>query len=290
MAEETHFGMEGTEKYKSKWIEKHYGMLPAIVISDINNSRSTSSARVLIKSIRDTKSKIIPMILPATTPETLKEDCAEHGFTLDYTYPQQGQQKIDLKSGMKLTGYAAEVTDKIVSCLVSHMRCWQICISQQFPIIVLEHDAIFTRHISFGGDDDSKGGTESGVMEKLTKHGIVGLNSPMGATRKASVYYDQVTQLASNPKTRIPIPRWGNGEYTLVHAPWVDDNRDAPQGLAGNSAYFITPRMAGTLLKYVDEYGMWPNDALMCKQLFPNLKQIYPFVTKVQGIASTTTG
>ena len=34
------------------------------------------------------------------------------------------------------------------------------------------------------------------------------------------------------------------GRHQVVDAPWVDDNRDAPQGLAGNSAYIITPDMA----------------------------------------------
>ena len=36
--------------------------------------------------------------------------------------------------------------------------------------------------------------------------------------------------------------------HKVVDAPWVDDNKDAPQGLAGNSAYYITNRMAHRLL------------------------------------------
>ena len=44
------------------------------------------------------------------------------------------------------------------------------------------------------------------------------------------------------------------------------------------------------LLEKLKEVGCWPNDALMCKQLFPNeLKVIYPYYTRVQGIQSTTT-
>ena len=41
----------------------------------------------------------------------------------------------------------------------------------------------------------------------------------------------------------------------------------------------------------VQEIGLWPNDALMCKQIFPfKLKQMYPFVTELQGVKSTTQG
>ena len=114
--------------------------------------------------------------------------------------------------------------------------------------------------------------------------GIVGLNNPKGATRKASVYYDEVLKLNELRGRKF-------SGHKAVDAPWVDDNKDAPQGLAGNSAYYITNKMAHKLLRKIQEVGIWPNDALMCKQLFPNqLKQIYPFVTELQGIKSTTQG
>ena len=35
---------------------------------------------------------------------------------------------------------------------------------------------------------------------------------------------------------------------------------------------------------------MWPNDAVMCKQLFPTLQVVYPYYTTIQhGLKSTTT-
>ena len=63
-----------------------------------------------------------------------------------------------------------------------------------------------------------------------------------------------------------------------------------PQGLAGNSAYIIKPAFAKKLIDKLKEKGGWPNDSLMCKQFFPDqLKVVYPYFTKVQGIQSTTT-
>jgi GR25 family glycosyltransferase involved in LPS biosynthesis len=63
-----------------------------------------------------------------------------------------------------------------------------------------------------------------------------------------------------------------------------------PQGLAGNSAYIIKPKGAEELIMAVEKYGAWPNDAIMCKQLIPNMGVTRRFYTKVQGLPSTTTG
>ena len=71
-------------------------------------------------------------------------------------------------------------------------------------------------------------------------------------------------------------------------APTIDDIT-VPQGLAGNSAYIIKPQGAKHMLNLVKEYGLWPNDALMCKQLVPNLYVTRKFFTTVQHTRSTTT-
>jgi GR25 family glycosyltransferase involved in LPS biosynthesis len=61
--------------------------------------------------------------------------------------------------------------------------------------------------------------------------------------------------------------------------------------LAGNSAYYITPYGARKMLAMADEFGSWPNDALMCKELLNrSIGVVYPYFTKVQNIKSTTTG
>ena len=78
-------------------------------------------------------------------------------------------------------------------------------------------------------------------------------------------------------------------EDGVSNCPFVDE-QNVPQGLAGNSAYIIKPAFAERLINKVEEVGIWPNDALMCNQLFPNeLKIVTPFYTRVQGGISTTT-
>ena len=43
------------------------------------------------------------------------------------------------------------------------------------------------------------------------------------------------------------------------------------------------------LIAAVEEYGLWPNDAIMCRQLIKKLGVTRKFYTLVQGLPSTTT-
>tara|TARA_Y100000389_G_scaffold146211_1_gene144864 strand:- start:1671 stop:2507 length:837 start_codon:yes stop_codon:yes gene_type:complete len=275
--------IEELDGYRSKTIptrktEKFLGLVTTFIISDINSSSSTAGMRKVVKSIKDTKSLMDPFIMPATTPETLEEDLKLFGMSKsDWTYPLAGESRIDIKSGLHLTGYNAKNIDKVMSCLVSHMRCWLVATAGRMPIIVLEHDALIKRTFN-------PYGTPVRDSKELLKYGIIGLNSPKGATRNWSTYMQGVLDQSKAVKNTF-------GEYQVVDAPWVDSNEYVPQGLAGNSAYLITPNVARNLLGLVEKYGLWPNDALMCKQLLSyQLKQIYPFVSELQGISSTTQG
>jgi hypothetical protein len=64
-------------------------------------------------------------------------------------------------------------------------------------------------------------------------------------------------------------------------------NTNRPDGLAGNSAYVLKPRAALHLMELVRWLGVWPNDAIMCRQLVPDLEEHYPFITKVEPEQST---
>ena len=44
------------------------------------------------------------------------------------------------------------------------------------------------------------------------------------------------------------------------------------------------------MIEAAEKHGAWPNDALMCKQIIPNMGVTRRFYTKVQGLPSTTTG
>ena len=90
-----------------------------------------------------------------------------------------------------------------------------------------------------------------------------------------------MTHLTIDPSGAVKI-------VFMCFSPTIDDF-NVPQGLAGNSAYVIKPEGAKKMLALADEHGMWPNDALMCKQLIPTLGVTRNFYTRVQGLRSTTT-
>jgi GR25 family glycosyltransferase involved in LPS biosynthesis len=69
----------------------------------------------------------------------------------------------------------------------------------------------------------------------------------------------------------------------------VIDEEHIPQGIAGNSAYIMKPSGAKKMLDLVAQFGLWPNDAIMCRQLVPTLGVTKTFFTGVQGLPSTTT-
>ena len=47
-------------------------------------------------------------------------------------------------------------------------------------------------------------------------------------------------------------------------------------------------RGAREMVSITEQYGAWPNDALMCRQLVPRLGQSKKYYTYVQGLESTT--
>lgn len=194
---------------------------------------------------------------PATTPDmaevTLK------GCGLKWTFPWEGE-KIDFSSGLTLKSYPTEYKARRIACAMSHYRLWYESVEKNVPILVLEHDAEFTARLDYQEILDSK-------------FDIVGINNPLMATRKAHLFKELIE---SSDQKILPIPN-------------IDDF-NVPQGLAGNSAYIIKPDGAKNVIQAVKDYGMWPNDAIMCKQLVPNMGVTRKFYTKVQGLPSTTTG
>lgn len=259
-----------------KPIELTSGLMPAYVITMMNNSSSLYATRKLLNSIRTTNSQVSPIIWPATVPETIIPDIVsiygEAGANIKYTWPQDpSADGIDYKTGLYKRAYKAVNVNNVIACAVSHMKLWKHCVDTNTPIMILEHDAIFTQmfeysHLFRNPDANFENG------------GICGLNDPRGATRKAKVFFDKAVAYGNKGVFKVPS---------------VDEIGDdpLPQGLAGNSAYVIKPFAAKQLLDKVIEIGIWPNDALMCKQLFPWMRISVPFYTTVQQQGkSTTTG
>ena len=178
-------------------------------------------------------------------------------FDIQWNYPWD-KPILDIATGLKKSPYPTKNPKARIACALSHYTLWQMCVALKEPIVVLEHDAIFTRDIDF---DPSQ-----------FKFDIIGLNDPRGATRKSGDFHAKVQAQ----------------DARIVKVPWIDDQQ-VPQGLAGNSAYIIKPEGAKKLMELVKSCGLWPNDAIMCRQLIPTLGVTKTYYTKVQGTRSTTT-
>lgn len=194
----------------------------------------------------------------AITPDQV--DRLMKKYKLKWTYPWEGQD-FDFKSGLILTAYPTVEPKKRIGCFISHYMLWERCVKNNVPIIIHEHDAIYYSEEDLPLDSFAD-----------SKYDIIGLNNPMGATRLARAY-DRVVQES-------------NGD--IVRAPSIDDH-NVPQGIAGNSSYYIEPTGAHRAISLTKEYGCWPNDALMNRQLIPTLGQTKKYYTYVQGLRSTTT-
>ena len=163
------------------------------------------------------------------------------------------------KTGLQQFPYTAKDIRTKIGCSLSHYMLWKECVELDEPILILEHDAVFLRPLP----------------EDIKFNGICQINDPEGATRKGHWWSQYM----------IRCGRAGAHEKTWVT---TESERKIPDGLAGNSAYMIKPWAAQELINKFHELGVWPNDATMCKQLFPYLEEYYPFITKVNQTQSTT--
>lgn len=229
--------------------------MQASVIAIENHPISQKAAAICIQSSEMVGNHFQIYQEPATTPDQVDSKMKEYG--LKWNYPWEGSV-IDFATGLTKSAYRTANRNARIACSLSHYALWKRTASGSLPHLVLEHDSKFITKF------------DTSIIDR-TKFLIFGINNPMYATRKAREFKELVLK--------------SNKEVTQV--PWID-NMSVPQGLAGNSAYIITPAGAKKMLKLVDEYGLWPNDAIMCRQLIPQLGVTTKFYTQVQGTPSTT--
>jgi len=189
----------------------------------------------------------------AITPSDVDELLTSYG--IKWNYPWQGQE-IDFSTGLVKSAYVTARPKARIAAALSHYTLWKKALEE--PIMVLEHDAYFITKFDL---DISK-----------SKGDIIGINNPLGCTRRSRDFYQKIIE---NQSMYQPAP--------------TIDEFNIPQGIAGNSAYIIKPAGAKRMLELVDEHGLWPNDAIMCKQLVPNLMVTRKFFTSIQNLRSTTT-
>lgn len=235
------------------------------IITMSDNAESLQLVKTCKESILKTNTVLEVEHFEATTPDTLSNHIfSTFGKTLPWTWSNSPEEdSMDFSLNLWRKAYQAVDQKRVHACAVSHFRLWKKSAEENETFVVLEHDAIFIKKF------DPKN-----YIHK--KWGVLGLNNPIGNTRKAQRYH---AQIESQGKGIHDIPRVDmDGELPL------------PMGLAGNSAYIIKPHAASKLLEKVEEIGMWPNDAIMCKQLFPGLlKQVFPYYTDTQDNVSSTT-
>ena len=229
-------------------------MINSYIITIKGDAVSENGAQVCENSAPD---NIRTHRFDAITPDKVDEMMKSH--SLEWKYPWQGEE-LDFQSGLKKSAYPTNNPKKRIACFLSHYMLWKKCASGTKPMIIQEHDSEWRPRIFFND-----------ALLDMSLFNVIGLNDPRGATRKPDVYHAEV-QIQ---------------EGSVVKAPKIDDDQ-VPQGIAGNSCYYIKPSGAKQLIKLVDEYGAWPNDAIMCRQLLPTLGQTKNYYARVQGLRSTT--
>ena len=202
-----------------------------------------------------------PEIFEATIAKNAEDHLSK--LLLEWNYPWEGVVT-DLKTGLKKSAYQTKNRLNRIACAVSHYRLWAVCAKTDEPMLIMEHDAIFIQKFRYDN-----------LLED-NHYNIIGINNPIGNTRKSHEFHKILQQSVDRENTGIvPVP--------------TIDNFDIPQGLAGNSAYIIKPKGARMCIKAASEHGLWPNDALMCKQLIPHMGVTKAYYTNTQRVVSTTT-
>ena len=153
--------------------------------------------------------------------------------------------------GMKHKPYGGNGLARM-ACFLSHFLLWEKCAESKEPLLILEHDAVFINpFVPFEFDS------------------VCMINDPLGATPRGDWWSEQ-------------MQKRGPGVWRKTKV--FDDSR--PDGLAGGSAYILSPEAAGRVIDLVYEVGAWPNDAIICRQ-FMDLQEHYPFITEVRAGQST---
>lgn len=227
-----------------------------IVVKD--SEVSNRGYKELIKSSNKVGNEFSIEKYEAITPNNV--DKLIESLCIEWTWPHTGSEK-DKKTGIAKIGYGGRDPKRRKACGMSHYMLWKKCVETNEPLLIFEHDAIFNIKLNCQYLLDSA-------------YEIVGLNDPFGATRLPNKYHEIVQK---SIEEILPVPKI--------------DKEHIAQGIAGNSAYMIKPAGAQKLLDLVQEHGMWNNDAIMCRQLMPDMIGVTKtYYTRMQKLPSTTMG
>jgi len=226
----------------------------AIVVK--NNDISELGYKTLVKSSNDVGNDFNIEKFDAITGDTVVATLRKYNLTWNYPWDNPVR---DIATGLIKTPYPTKNSKKRIACSLSHYELWKKCYDENETYIIMEHDAIWKQKLTNWITEDNR-------------YDIIGINDPRGATRKSSFYHELVQK----------------GESFIQRPPVLEDTPYIPYGIAGNSAYIMKSAGAKKMLDLVDEYGLWPNDAIMCRQLVTSLGTSKIYFTGVQGLPSTT--
>ena len=225
----------------------------SIVIKD--NDISEFGFKNLIESSKQVNNEFEIERFNAITPQTVNETLEK--YKLKWNYPWEGSI-LDPWTGLRKSAYGEKNKLKRIACSLSHFLLWKKCSDIGENILILEHDTKFIHKL-----DVSK--------LEVSEFKIIGINDPTNSTFAANIYKDKITNFTKEID-KVPLIT----------------SKEIPQGLAGNSAYYIQPEAADYMIDLCYKYGVWPNDAIMCQQLCPWLGVTKTFYTESQNLKSTT--
>jgi GR25 family glycosyltransferase involved in LPS biosynthesis len=223
--------------------------LKAFVITLEDHAYSEAKSRRCIESAW----KFGQVVERFTAVPAIRSEAVMRGFGLRWTWAN-GNKSDAVCPTTKLKQHPYGNLAAKIGCSMSHYLLWRHCMDLDEQILILEHDAVFIA-----------------PLPEVAFSRICQINDPRGATPRGDWWSDHMAAR-------------GPGVWPVTHI-FPDDK---PDGLAGNSAYLVKPRAAEQLVTAFHQIGVWPNDATMCRQLFPDLQELYPFVTKVEQEQSTT--
>lgn len=229
--------------------------MKAYVITIAGHEYSESSARRCINSAQEYG--VVVEIFPAVTPDTVERLMLQEKLVWGWA-DNNTRKAVCPISSLEQFPYTSKNLLVKMSCSMSHYLLWKRCIELNEPILILEHDAVFVNS-----------------FPDIEFNGAIQINDPRGGGYKGK------------PHSESMVQRGTTGTHPLTRKRPADSA--IPDGFSGNSAYIIKPWAAEQFIEAYKKYGVWPNDATICLQLFPWLEEYYPFVTVVKQTQSTST-
>jgi GR25 family glycosyltransferase involved in LPS biosynthesis len=193
----------------------------------------------------------------AVTKDTVDEQLIK--YDLKWSWANQNTENTVCPiTGLEQFPYTSGDLRNKIACSMSHYLLWKLCVEIDEPILILEHDAVFIRE-----------------LPDIEFNGAIQINDPKYGGYRGKHHSQQMTD------------RGIFGVHPLTRKRPEDSK--TPDGFSGNSAYIVKPWAAEKFIDAFHHYGIWPNDATICLQLFSWLEEYYPFITTIRQTYSTST-